>query len=141
MAVLGHLHFQPFRERIDGLDADAVQAAGHLVARIAAEFSARIDLGKDDLDRGNALLGVDLGGDPAPVVLDGAGAVRVDRDVHAVAVARERLVNGIVDDFAHKVMKPLFVRRTDIHAGALADMLDPVEHLNLFRAVCALYLF
>ena len=40
VAVLGHLHFQPFRERVDGLDADTVQAAGHLVARIAAEFSA-----------------------------------------------------------------------------------------------------
>ena len=43
-------------------------------------------------------------------VLDGTRAVRVDRDVHAVAVACERLVDGVVDDLAHEVMQPPRIR-------------------------------
>ena len=141
VAVLIDLRLQPFGERVDRLDADAVQTARNFIARVSAELTARVDLGKDDLHRRNALFGVDLGGDAAAVVLDRARTVHVDGDFDVRAVARKRFVDGVIDDLAHEMMQPPLVRGADIHTGALADVLEAVEHLDLFRAVCALYLF
>ena len=141
IAVLVDLRLQPFGEGVDRLDAHAVQAARDLIARVAAELAARVDFGEDDLHRGDALFGVDLGGDAAAVVFNGAGAVHVDGHLDVGAVARERLVDGVIDDLAHEMMQPPLVGGTDIHTGPLADVLQAVEHLNLFRAVSALYLF
>ena len=141
VAVLIDFRFQPFGKGVDRLDADAVQTARNFVARVSAELTARVDLREDDFHRRNALFGVDLGGDAAAVVFDGARTVHIDGDFDVRAVARERFVDGVIDDLAHEMMQPPLVRGADIHTGALADVLQTVEHLDLFRAVCALYLF
>ncbi len=44
LALAPHLHLQPLGQGVDGRDADAVQAAGDLVAA-AAELAARVQLG------------------------------------------------------------------------------------------------
>ena len=60
----------------------------------------------DDLGRRLALvLGVRVDGDAAPVVGDAAAAVGEQRDVDAGAVARHRLVDGVVDDLVDEVVQ------------------------------------
>jgi len=54
----------------------AVQAARHLVG-ILVEFSAGVQLGHDDLGRGNAFALVDVDGNAAAVVAHGDGIVGV----------------------------------------------------------------
>ena len=68
----------PRRQRVDDADADAVQAARHLVAA-AAELAAGMEDGMDDLERVLAG-GVLADRHAAAVVLDDDDAVRLDRD-------------------------------------------------------------
>ena len=140
VAVLVYFHFQPFGQGVDDREADAVQAAGNFIAA-AAELAARVQLGEHQLDGGDALFGVDARGDAAAVVFDGTGAVRIDGDADGIAIARQRLVDGVVDDLLHEVMQAPLVRRTDIHTGALADGFQPFEHLYLLLPVFALHFF
>ena len=48
VAVAVDVELEPLGERVDDRDADAVQAAGHLVAG-AAELAAGVQHGEDDL--------------------------------------------------------------------------------------------
>ena len=69
LAVAVDLDDEPARQGVDDRDADAVEAAGHLVA-LAAELAAAVQLGEGDLDAGHLVLLVDVGGDAAAVVDD-----------------------------------------------------------------------
>ena len=123
------------RKRVDDGDADAMQAAGNLVG-ILVEFSARVQLGHDDLGRRDALFVVDAGGDAAAVVGDGAGAVGVERHGDELGVAGERLVDGVVDDLVDHVMQArAVVGVADIHARAFAHRVEAAQHLDRIRAV------
>ena len=68
VAVAADLHEQALGQRVDDRDADAVQAAGDLVAAAVAELAAGVQHGEHDLDRGPALLLHHVDGDPAAVV-------------------------------------------------------------------------
>ena len=51
VAVAADLDVQQLRQRVDDRDADAVQAAGDLVAAAVAELAAGVQDGEHDLDR------------------------------------------------------------------------------------------
>ena len=64
---------------------------------------------------------VDIHRDSAAVVGDGDGFVGVDGDHDAVAVAGQRLVDGVVDDLEnHVVQAGAVIGVADVHAGAFA---------------------
>lgn len=113
-----------------------MQSAGDRVAA-AAELAAGVQHGEHELDGGDALGGVHVDRDAAAVVDDGQAAVRAHDDLDVVAVARERLVDGVVDDLVDQVVQAARPRRADVHAGALADRLEALEDLDLVRAVVA----
>ena len=52
-----------------------------------------------------------------------------------VAVAGEGLVDGVVDDLPDAVHEAARVGRADVHARALADRLEPLEHLKVVGGV------
>ena len=63
-------------------------------------------------------------------------------DLHGnlVAVAGQGLVDGVVHDLVHQVVQAALRRGADIHAGALADGLQALQHLDLRAAVLVLHL-
>jgi len=104
-----------------------VQATGDLVAA-TAELAAGVQDGQDDFD-GRLLLTGDLTDrDPAAVIGHPHPAVRLEHDVDRVAVAGQRLVDGVVDDLVHQVVQAALAGRADVHAGALADRFETFEH-------------
>ena len=125
---------------IDDGNTDAMQAAGNLVAA-AAKLAAGVEDGENDLKRRHVLaLGVLLDGDAAAVVDDGAGSVLIEGYVNLVAKAGKRLIDGVIDNLVDEVMQALGARRTDVHAGALADMLQTFENLDVLCAVAGFLL-
>ena len=76
-------------------------------------------------------------GDAAAVVAHGDGAAFVELDLDAGGVAGDGLVHGVVEHLGHEVVEGALVGAADVHAGALADGLEPLEHLDLRRAVIA----
>jgi hypothetical protein len=84
-----------------------------------------------------ALLLHDADRDAPAVVADGHGAVGVDRHVDRVAVTRQGLVDGVVDDLVHEVVQAALAGRADVHAGALANGLQPLEDGDVLGVVAA----
>jgi hypothetical protein len=56
--------------------------------------------------------------------------VFVQLHLDAVGVARHRLVHRVVEHLGHQVVQRALVGAADIHAGALADGLQPLQHLD-----------
>ena len=130
VAVLVHLHRQPLGKGVDDARAHAVQTAGDLIAS-AAELTARVQHGIDDLERGAPRLRLNVDGDTAAVIDNGDGVALVDRHFNFRAVACKRFVNGVIHNFVDEVVQAAHRRRSDVHARALAHRLQSFEHLNL----------
>lgn len=111
---------QPVGERVDDAGADAVQAAGDLVAP-AAELAARVQHGVNDLECGLARLLLYIDGYAAAVIRDADDVPRLYDDLDIVAVARQRFVDGVVHDLVHEVVQTGGRGRAYIHAGPEPD--------------------
>jgi len=53
----------------------------------------------------------------------------------AVVSARERLVDGVVDDLVDEVMEPSRTGRADVHARPFADRLQALQDLDVLGGV------
>ena len=124
------------RQGVDDRHADAVEAAGDLVA-VAAELAAAVQLGEGDLDAGHLVLAVDVGRDAAAVVDDLAAAVGQQGDVDAGGVAGHGLVDGVVDDLPDEVVEAGRAGAADVHAGPLPDRFEALEDLHVLGPVGA----
>ncbi|MNS92966.1 hypothetical protein D3C72_1271160 [compost metagenome] len=136
LAVALDLHLELGRQRVHDADAHAVEAARDLVAA-GAELAAGVKHGQHGLERRLAGLGVHLDGDAAAVVRDLDRMIGVQGDVDMGAEAGQRLVDRVVDHLVHQVVKALLTGAADVHARALADGLEALEHLNLFGTISA----
>ncbi len=134
-AVAVDLEVESLRERVDDRDPDAVEASRDLVA-LSAELPPRVQGGHDHLGGGLVLrLGVLVGRDAAAVVLDAARAVVQDRDLDAVAVPGEGLVDRVVDDFVDEVVEARRAGGADVHTRSLPDRLETLEDGDVFRRI------
>ena len=136
-AVAVDLDVQTRAQRVDDGRADAVQAAGRVIGRVA-ELRAGMQLGQHDLDAGELGLRLDVDGDATAVVGHFHGAVVVQGHRDMVAGARKRLVHRVVDDLPQAVHQTLAVGGADVHAGALAHRVQAFEH---GKAVGTVFLF
>ena len=121
-----HVDVHPRRQRIDDREADTVEATGGDV-RAAAELAAGVQLGRHDLDPGETGLGLVVGRDPPPVVVDLDRVVGVKGHLDPVGRAGERLVDPVVDDLPEAVHETAGVGGADVHSGPLADGLEALE--------------
>ena len=137
LAVAVDLHLEPGGQRVHHRDADAVQAAGDGVG-VGVELAAGMQDRHDDLDGGPLLLRVHLDRDAAAVVVDRDAAVGAQRHGDVVGVAGHRLVDRVVDDFLDQVVQAALAGGADVHAGALADGLQALQHGDRGRAVLVL---
>jgi hypothetical protein len=103
--------------------------------RATPELAARVQAREDQLDAGQAGAGLDVDGHPATVVADLDRAVVVQRDLDAVAVPAQGLVDGVVDDLPEAVHEAARVGGPDVHAGALAHRLQPLQDLEVVGGV------
>jgi len=56
--------------------------------------------------------------------------VLVDANEDARGMSRHRFVDRVVDDLVDEVVEAALVGRADVHAGALAYGIEPLEHLD-----------
>ena len=138
-AVAAHDEAQPGRKRVHAGDADAVQAAGDLVA-VVVELAAGMKFGQGDFRC--AALGLvlvvplDGRGNAAAVVHDGNRVVRVDGDLNLRGVACKSFVDGVVDNFINQMMKPGAVGGVaDVHARTLANGFQALQNLDAVLVV------
>jgi hypothetical protein len=99
------------------------------------ELAAGVQHGHHDLGRAHSAL-VHVHGDAATIVPDAATAVRAQNDEDVLAVARQVLVDRVVDAFPYQVMqRRAVVDVPDVHAGTFAHGLETFEHRDVFGTV------
>ena len=92
-------------------------------------------------ERGDFTIGVgrqllmDTNRDSTTVVLHSDAAVIVDRDGDGGRESSHRFVDRVVDDFADKVMESIAIGVSDVHSGALANMLEVGKVLEVLVRV------
>jgi hypothetical protein len=96
-----------------------------------------MELRHRDLGRGPTLLGMQIDGNPAALVLDRDRVVGVDRDANDVAEAADVLIDRVVDDLPHEVVKPGNAGRADVHRGPESHGLQTFEDFDGTRVVFA----
>ncbi len=134
LPVASDLGDEPFGQGIDDRDADAVEAAGHLVA-VPAELSPGVKLRQDDCESREPLLGDDVDRDARAGVAHGHRVVRMNGDVDPVVAPRESLVDGVVDDLVDEVVQAPGPGRSDVHPGPQPNGLEALENGDVFCGV------
>ena len=111
-----------------------MEAAGNLVG-VGVKFPTRVEHGHYDFGRGLLFLFVHVHGYATAVVHDCNGIIRVHRDVHLVALARQGLVHGVIHHFPDQMVKAHRARRANVHRGPFADGLEIAQNLDAARVV------
>ena len=78
---------------------------------------------------------MDVDRDASAVVGDGHRAIVPNHDVNAVAVAGQRLVDRVVDDFVDQVMQSAEADIADVHRRTLPHRLETFQYLDIGGSV------
>ena len=126
VTVTLNFDLEALRKRVHDGRAHAVQTARDRVAA-ATELAARVEHRQHELNGGLLLGGVHRHGNTATIVDHAHAAVLEDVHGDLTRVARERLINRVVDDFVHEVVQAALASRTDVHAWAFTNRLEAFE--------------
>ena len=138
LAAARDLDFELLRQRVHHRHADAVQAARGLVD-LGVELAARMQHAHDHFERRFLReFRVRIDRNAAAVVGHGEEAVRAKLHLDEARMPRQRLVHGVVDRLGEEVVQRLLVGAADIHAGAAAHRLEPLQHLDVVGGIAAL---
>ena len=94
-----------------------MQTTGKLIV-VVGEFTTGVQLAEDQLNPGDAVLGVNVGRHTAAVVQYGHRAIAVQRDFHKGGVTGQRFVHRVIDDFLRQMVGAGGV---GVHARAFTD--------------------
>ena len=111
-----------------------METPGDLVA-LLVELPPRMQGGHDHLGGRAVLGGMHVHGDAAAVVHHRHAVALVDEDLDLLAVARQRLVDGVVHHLVDEVVQSVGTGGPDVHGGALSDGVESFEDLDGTRVV------
>ncbi|MPN18298.1 hypothetical protein SDC9_165658 [bioreactor metagenome] len=78
---------------------------------------------------------MNLHGDTAPVIHNGDGIILMQGHVDLVGIAIGRFIDGVIDDLPKEMMQPALSGRTDVHARAHADGIQPLHNFNFIYCI------
>ncbi|MND87283.1 hypothetical protein D3C80_792780 [compost metagenome] len=131
LAVPAHRHLDPIGKGIHHRDAHPVQTAGELVV-LVGELAPRVQLAEDQLHTGYPFLRVYVDRHATTVVDHLEGLIFIQGHLQGAGMARQRLVDAVVDDLLAEVIGPGGVC---VHAGAATHRFEAIEDLNGIRIV------
>jgi hypothetical protein len=73
--------------------------------------------------------------DASTVVADTNPAILGDYDLNIVTIARERLIDGVIDYFIDQVMQTARAGRANVHSRAFSNGLEAFENLDIGRVI------
>ncbi len=131
LAAAPHPALQVLRQRVDHRDADAVQAAGEFIGAFG-ELAAGMQAREDQFDAADLLLRMDVDRHAASVIDHLERVVLVERDADRLAVAGDRLIDAVVDDFVRQVIR---ARGVGVHAGPAAHRVQATQDFDVGGSV------
>src|SRR5208283_2921548 len=129
-----HLGFEPFRESVNALCTYAMEPTRKFV-RPLPEFTARMQVGEDELNRRHLKFRMHFDRNSAPIVANGDRAVDMDSYIDARAKPGEMFVNRVIENLKNAVVQAALIRISNVHSGPFSNRLQALEFVNLRSAV------
>src|SRR5690606_30514793 len=129
----------PLGEGVDHRHADAVKAAGHLVAAAFAKLASGVKGRHHRLHGRPPRFGMDADRDTPTVVAHTDAAVFEDRHGNGIPVAILEFIDAVVDDFEDKMMQTPFIGAADVHAWTASYGVEAFEHLDMLGLIDTLH--
>ena len=130
LAVTANGQFQLFGEGIYHGNPHTMEAAGHLVG-VVVEFTPGMEHGHDHFSGRHAFFFVHVHRNTPPIVLDGHGFIRMNHHPDFGAEPSQGFVDGVIHHLEdHMVQASAIIRIPDVHARALANGVQPFQHLD-----------
>ena len=140
MPFTADLDLAPLRQEVDDGHAHAVQTSGGLIGALL-EFAAELEHRHHAFQRRDVAahfmreLLVPFDGNPAAVIFDRDGAVRVDGHRDVLGKAGHRFVDRVVDDFVDQVVQASLADIADVHGRAFAHVFQIGKVLQVLGSV------
>ena len=134
LAFAVNLRLQIVRKGVHAGYTDTVETAGHLIA-VLAELTAGMEDGQNDFESRAVLLLVHSGRDASSVIFYSDGIIFIDSHFDVRTVARERLIDTVVNHLIYKMVQTSFTNISDIHRRPLPYGLKAFKNLNTVRGV------
>ena len=106
-----------------------METTGHFVA-VLVELTSGMEDGHDNLQGGTMLLGMHACRDASPVVRHPDRVVGKYSHVNLVAITGHCLVDTIIDDLIHQMMKTPLSDIADVHGGSFPHSLKAFQNLD-----------
>jgi hypothetical protein len=87
-----------------------------------------VQLGENYLNAGEASFGFNIDRNTTSLVADFNTVVLVELNLNGAAVAAQRLIDRVVNDFPKTVHETTRVGRADIHTGTLTDSFQSFQN-------------
>src|SRR5215469_3597322 len=71
----------------------------------------------------------------AAIIADGHPIAGAELDFDAGGMTGDRLVHRVVEDLGHEMVEAAFIRASDVHAGAAANRLQPLQNLDVLSGI------
>jgi hypothetical protein len=133
-AVNVDISLAPLAKAVHDRDAYAVQAARNFI-RLFIEFAAGMEARHYKLQGAHVFLRVNVHGNAAAVVLDTDNIVAFQNYQYIGTKALHGFVYGVVNDLKNEVVKTVYARGPDIHAGTGADGLKTLQNCDIFCGI------
>ena len=129
----------PFGKGVCYRNTDTMQPPGKGIRTVSpfGEFTAGMQLGKDNLDGRDTLFRMDTDRDASAVIFNGDAAISIQCDLDIGAPTANRFIRCVVNDFRDDV-QGIFC--TGVHAWALTDRFKTFQHLDGFFTVIGVLL-
>ena len=108
-----------------------MKAAGKPIV-LVGKLCAGMQLGQDQFNTRNSLLGVDVHRHTPAIITDFHRAVCKGNNIHPPRMPSQRFVNTVVNNFRCKVIGAGCIGE---HGRAALDRFQPGQHLNVFCLV------
>ena len=139
--VACHFHDKKRRQRIDHRNPDAVQATGCVIG-FTAKFAACVQSGHDDFKRRLIFeFRVWVYWNAAPIVTHADRVAALNLDLDKTRMSGNSFVHRIVNYLGEQMVHGAHVGTTNIHAGATAHGLQPLQYLNIAGGIAFIAFF
>ena len=111
-----------------------MQTSRYLIGTFV-ELTSGMQYGHYNFQCGFLFLFVIVYRDTTSVVLYGDGVVLVNGDFDVVAIAGKCLVDGVVHNLVHQVVKSFAANVANIHRGTLSHCFQTFQYLDVFGRI------
>ena len=130
LPTLSHFNSHVLRQSRNNRNTDAVQPSRNRI-RLIIKLTSSMQLRNNNFHRRSFVNRMKIDRHPPTVVANRHRAILINPNINHRTNSRHVLINGIIHNLINKMMKPILISRTNIHARPLSNRLETFQNSNI----------